>query len=259
MGVFDKVTLEIHYGGLFSSKPYRSYQGGLVEYIHDYDIDFVSYWELIDILGDLKLPSSSLLYYVIPGVSFDHGLRAVTNDRGVVDMIRYYRDSGCLPIYVESVDPLQVVGEDGQVIGQDNEYVVGDVLMIEPDYGDGVVVDDMPLGDGDVTQAEVNNVDVNVNERVSNVDVNVNEGVRFWQALKLHRVRRVYDFVYKRNENKRITVVCKYWHKDHGECQWRIHASPIGGQSTFQIKTFHQKHTCGRDFYNHLVTSRYIS
>ncbi|KAK3004656.1 hypothetical protein RJ639_019410 [Escallonia herrerae] len=80
-------------------------------------------------------------------------------------------------IQQERVDPLQVVREDGQVIGQDSEDVVGDVLMIEPDYGDGVVVDDMPLGDGDVTQAEVNNVDVNVNEGVSNVDVNVNEGV----------------------------------------------------------------------------------
>ncbi|KAK2975349.1 hypothetical protein RJ640_009703 [Escallonia rubra] len=59
--------------------------------------------------------------------------------------------------------------------------------MIEPDYGDGVVVDDMPLGDGDVTQAEVNNVDVNVNEGVCSEGVceglnggdenNVDEGV----------------------------------------------------------------------------------
>ncbi|KAK3008268.1 hypothetical protein RJ639_014954 [Escallonia herrerae] len=165
--VFDNVTLEFHYGGLFTSSPNRTYQGGIVASIENYDLDFISYWELIGLLeDDLRLPSSSLLYYVIPGVTFDHGLRSIIDDGGVADMVRYCSDSGVLPIYVEKVDPLQVVGVDGQV-------VLGNVLRIE--CGDNGDVDDgMAVGDGDITQAEAG-VNVEATPMASDLETKAKE------------------------------------------------------------------------------------
>ena len=75
----------------------------------------------------------------------------------------------------------------------------------------------------------------------------------FRQALVEWTVRQGYDIKYLKNENKRITVVCKF---DYG---FRIHASPMQGEKTFQIKTFKPKHTCGMKFKSHLVTSSYIA
>ena len=62
-----------------------------------------------------------------------------------------------------------------------------------------------------------------------------------------------YDIKYTRNENARITAICK------NDCGWRIHASLVQGEKTFQIKTINPVHKCGRSYDNHLVTSRYLS
>ena len=75
----------------------------------------------------------------------------------------------------------------------------------------------------------------------------------FRQALVEWTVRQGYDIKYLKNENKRITALCKY------DCGFRIHASPMQGEKTFQIKTFKPKHECGMRFQNHLVTSNYIA
>ncbi|GAB2228473.1 hypothetical protein Drorol1_Dr00023766, partial [Drosera rotundifolia] len=40
-------------------------------------------------------------------------------------------------------------------------------------------------------------------------------------------------------------------------CFWRIHASAFPGVG-FQIKSFHNKHTCGRVYKIHLVNFRYV-
>ena len=43
------------------------------------------------------------------------------------------------------------------------------------------------------------------------------------------------------------------------ECGFRIHASPMQNESTFQIKSLKPLHSCGRTYDNHQVTSRYLS
>ena len=58
----------------------------------------------------------------------------------------------------------------------------------------------------------------------------------FRQAMKEWNVQNGYDIKYIRNENKRITAFCKV------ECGWRIHASPMQGEKTFQIKSLEPNH-----------------
>ncbi|KAK3043713.1 hypothetical protein RJ639_001909 [Escallonia herrerae] len=365
---------------------------------------------------DLRLSSSSLLYYVIPGVSFDHGLRSITDDRGVADMVVLgnvlrieYGDNGDVDDgmavgggdITEAEAVVNVEGNADESVNEDvnecvnegvNEEVTegvteGDEAELENEglteaegVNEGVTegdeaelenkrltevegvnegeteddeaelenegltkaeaVNEKEIEDDDSEEVNVDDEDVVIEdegpdppelheglerrhedddifkgpESGDRWDVNVDKRGEQWysdgddsdelrslvgsesdedlaprypefnektswegetcpdlfvgmkfsnpqvfrQALKLHCVRG-YDFVYKKNENRRITDVCKYWDKEHGECQWRVHASPIGGEQTFQIKTMFQIHTCGRDFDNHLVNSRYIA
>ena len=75
----------------------------------------------------------------------------------------------------------------------------------------------------------------------------------FRQALVGWVVRPGYDIKYLKNEKKKIMAVCKF------DCGFRIHASPMQGERTFQIKTFKPKHACGMKFNSYLVTSSYIA
>ncbi|KAK3027867.1 hypothetical protein RJ639_041501, partial [Escallonia herrerae] len=144
MVVFDTISLKIHHGGYFTGVPNMEWKGGVVDVLDGMDVDLMSYWELVGIIGDLGLPSSSLMYYQVPGLDFRSGLRLITDDNGVMSMLEYYKSTDMVPLYVERVDPLQVVGSDGNVI-------VGDRLLIENNNGDQ---EEIEVGDGDVTQAD---------------------------------------------------------------------------------------------------------
>ncbi|KAL0003636.1 hypothetical protein SO802_011197 [Lithocarpus litseifolius] len=50
------------------------------------------------------------------------------------------------------------------------------------------------------------------------------------------------DIKFKLNEKTKVSVHCKY------ECGWRVYASQILGELTFQIKTMVPTCTCGRTF-----------
>ncbi|KAK2973851.1 hypothetical protein RJ640_003259 [Escallonia rubra] len=144
MVVFETISLKIHHGGYFTGVPNMEWKGGVVDVLDGMDVDLMSYWELVGIIGDLGLPSSSLMYYQVPGLDFRSGLRLITDDNGVMSMLEYYKSTDMVPFYVERVNPLQVIGSDENVI-------VGDRLLIENNNGDQ---EEMEVGDGDVTQAD---------------------------------------------------------------------------------------------------------
>ena len=66
-------------------------------------------------------------------------------------------------------------------------------------------------------------------------------------------VRKPVDIKFKLNEKNKVSVYCK------NECGWRLYASTISGEMTFQIKTFHPTCTCGRSFHHTHVTSAYVA
>ncbi|KAH7842834.1 hypothetical protein Vadar_009640 [Vaccinium darrowii] len=82
---------------------------------------------------------------------------------------------------------------------------------------------------------------------------------QFREFLKEWNVANGYDIKYTKNESSRITSVCKYdiKYKKNG-CTWKIHASPIGRITTFQIKTIKRKHKCGMQYDNKQANSSYL-
>ena len=55
------------------------------------------------------------------------------------------------------------------------------------------------------------------------------------------------------NEKTKISVHCK------NDCGWRLYASFVPEELTFQIKTFHSICTCGRSFQYSQVISSYVA
>ncbi|XP_073015717.1 uncharacterized protein [Primulina eburnea] len=66
-------------------------------------------------------------------------------------------------------------------------------------------------------------------------------------------VRSGVELVFKKNEKRRVTAVCK------DGCEWRLHTSLVMGGPTFRIKTLTGKHTCVRASSNKLATYKYLS
>ncbi|KAG8378803.1 hypothetical protein BUALT_Bualt07G0022900 [Buddleja alternifolia] len=62
---------------------------------------------------------------------------------------------------------------------------------------------------------------------------------QYKEVLKAWVVRKGWDVIFLRSEKRKVTVICKNGY------EWRIHASPIMGSITFQIKSIKGQH-----FYN---------
>ncbi|KAK4409477.1 hypothetical protein Sango_0020700 [Sesamum angolense] len=75
---------------------------------------------------------------------------------------------------------------------------------------------------------------------------------QFRVVLRDWCIRNGVDLEFLRNEAARVTAKCK-------SCEWRIHASPIQGGPTFQIKTIKCEHTCARTYDNKLANASYIA
>ncbi|KAL0396290.1 UNVERIFIED_CONTAM: hypothetical protein Scaly_0077400 [Sesamum calycinum] len=78
-------------------------------------------------------------------------------------------------------------------------------------------------------------------------------GKIFREVLRDWCVRHGYDLEFIGNETQRITAKCKKG------CNWRIHASPIQNEQTFQIKSLKGEHNCARTYVNSLAQSKYLA
>jgi hypothetical protein len=75
----------------------------------------------------------------------------------------------------------------------------------------------------------------------------------FREALREYVVNKAVDIKFKLNEKTKISFHCK------NDCGWRLYASVIPGELTFQIKTFHSVCTCGKSFQHSQVSSSYVA
>ena len=97
------------------------------------------------------------------------------------------------------------------------------------------------------------------NEKTSMSNPELCKGIKFLNgkvfraALREYVVRKPVDIKFKLNEKTKVSVHCKY------ECGWRVYASQITGELTFQIKTMVPTCTCGRTFKHNQVTSTYVA
>ncbi|KAL3532632.1 hypothetical protein ACH5RR_006153 [Cinchona calisaya] len=76
----------------------------------------------------------------------------------------------------------------------------------------------------------------------------------FRAALKDYVIQKGFPIQRLKNEKSRCTAKCGV-----EGCPWRIHASPVGDSTIFQIKTYNPQHTCVMDRKNPEATSDWIA
>ncbi|KAH7834228.1 hypothetical protein Vadar_013947 [Vaccinium darrowii] len=75
----------------------------------------------------------------------------------------------------------------------------------------------------------------------------------FRKLLREYHIKEGYTFKFVKNESKRVTVVCAR------NCGFRLHASPMYEERSFQIKKINQQHECTRVYTNNNATSSWLS
>ncbi|XP_058218763.1 uncharacterized protein LOC131329571 [Rhododendron vialii] len=75
----------------------------------------------------------------------------------------------------------------------------------------------------------------------------------FRKLLREYHIKEGYTFKFVKNESTRVTVKCAF------DCGFRLHASPMYGEKSFQIKNIWQQHTCTRNYTNNNATASWLS
>jgi hypothetical protein len=76
----------------------------------------------------------------------------------------------------------------------------------------------------------------------------------FRKAVRQYNILRGKDLRFKKNELKRIVVVCK-----DSNCKYRVYGRQLKNEQTFLLVSIKPKHTCTRRYQNHMVTSTWIA
>ncbi|XP_058180113.1 uncharacterized protein LOC131298654 [Rhododendron vialii] len=74
----------------------------------------------------------------------------------------------------------------------------------------------------------------------------------FRGLLKEFHIREGCEYTYLKNESSRVTVICQE------KCGFRLHASPVHGEKSFQIKRLSANHCCTRKYIKY-ATSKWIA
>ncbi|KAH7848811.1 hypothetical protein Vadar_008331 [Vaccinium darrowii] len=98
------------------------------------------------------------------------------------------------------------------------------------------------------------NEDVDMKNPVMKKGMKFTNVTVFRKALREWQVQGGYDIKFVKNESTRVTAICK-----EKKCGFRIHASNMQCEKTFQLKSIIPNHDCHRTYNNHLVTSAYIA
>ncbi|XP_020417204.1 uncharacterized protein LOC18781319 [Prunus persica] len=73
------------------------------------------------------------------------------------------------------------------------------------------------------------------------------------QAIQIYGALRSYECKVVKNDKFRLSAKCKEG------CKWRLYASLMQGENTYQIKSYTPKHSCSKGFHNKNITSTFLS
>jgi hypothetical protein len=78
--------------------------------------------------------------------------------------------------------------------------------------------------------------------------------IEFRKAVRQYNIIRGKDLKFKKNENKRIMIVCKDL-----RCEYRVYGRQLKNVMTFLLVSLRPQHTCTRKYQNHMLTSSWIA
>ncbi|KAH7849908.1 hypothetical protein Vadar_024820 [Vaccinium darrowii] len=130
-------TVEIHHQGHFVENPVR-YVEGFVNHVDDCDPEKWSKLEVEDIVERLGYPKHKLLWYRIPGLGLEEGLRVIGTNKDAMNMTTVVKGHEQIEVYVE------------HIVDEVDEHVIGLQALLAPEIAEGVEMHDILIQDDKV-------------------------------------------------------------------------------------------------------------
>ncbi|GFY96753.1 hypothetical protein Acr_11g0010590 [Actinidia rufa] len=125
-------TLQILHGENFVQGEQVTYVNG-DEYISTIDSDFMSYFELIDIMKDIGYPNHPIVYYKLPNSDMNTDLVKLTSDAEIVHMMRMLGVT-----YTEWHDDMQIDSDKEAFSGMEESSTDDEEELGDKEVGDNV-------------------------------------------------------------------------------------------------------------------------
>jgi hypothetical protein len=80
------------------------------------------------------------------------------------------------------------------------------------------------------------------------------DAAKFRKVVRQYNIIRRKDLKFKKNEKKRIMIVCK-----DAKCKYRVYGRQLKDEMTFLLISLRPKHSYTRKYQNHMITSSWIA
>ncbi|XP_076901770.1 uncharacterized protein LOC143556301 [Bidens hawaiensis] len=257
-----KMIAICHYGGEF-----ETYEDGLMSYSggDSYAVDLEINMQLSGFKQEIAEAIDStvdgmLIKYFLPGNN--KNLITVSKDKDFSRMVNYYNEFDQFEVYVmKESSPAKTLKKkpvrrpqttqpetQTQVVavlppadmGPPNVAPLNEVADIET--VDEITPVPVPISVNPFPMSVTNNEHIGA-KQWENLIIGVGQRfhslAEFREALRKYSIAHGFNYVYKKNENQRVTVKCKF-----ENCQWRIHASKLSTTQLVCIKTMRPTHSC---------------
>jgi hypothetical protein len=143
----DICMFEVHYNGSFNRQNRYTYVGGLVDNHYVTDVHKMSVLNIEELCKDYGYKPGDLIHYKLPNKSFDEGLRLLSSDHDVNEMISQHVGHGLAELYLVSFHSSNAEIEDDNA-EEDGEYE-RTVVYRKDDFWDEVLSVDTTDDDND--------------------------------------------------------------------------------------------------------------
>nr|KAJ0206594.1 hypothetical protein LSAT_V11C500244760 [Lactuca sativa] len=275
-GLFAMV--ELNYQGVFNRNPF-SYTRGVKTMFTDVDFSSMTYYEFVSFFKRFMHEECKKFYYCERGNSLMEGLNPISNDVEYAAFIfDAYGIDGVISVYVDHIgvgvdgwldDEDNDVDEHESCIDGENEDNIDEVRNVAFEVNEVVVHMNRTSNDPFLSKLCVDDEDENNivdDDNGREVEVNIqthsifNEllhwkkqktilGMRFKgpgqvkSMLCNYAVANGYQLCFEKNDRTRLLVRCS---KD--ACTFRLWASWMSDEESFQIKSLKADHNCARNF-----------
>nr|KAJ0227269.1 hypothetical protein LSAT_V11C100004300 [Lactuca sativa] len=258
LSMAEFISIKLYFQGVFINKHF-CYSDGIHHVFDDIDFAGMTHKEFIGFLERFTQEKFQKVYYCQSDLEIPEGLTLISNDLEYQDFIDVAYMCGVqLPVYIDHFGThlqafCDVASKEKDI--KDNCYVMSN-MSIEMDNGiDLTLIEFMsPHKSNMEGDNEDNNVpDVKGQPRL-NEDLPWKKqlpilGMRFTNPKQLkfmlcnYVVANEFELYYEKNDSKRLLVKCCA-----SECTFRLWASWMRDEQSFQIKSLINEHNCARNF-----------
>nr|GEY66826.1 transposase, mutator type [Tanacetum cinerariifolium] len=132
--------LKINHSGAFTPPPKIRYKGGKVNWVDTIDSDVFYVVEVNNMMKELgyEKPSFDYYYYKEPKNDLDNGLKKLSSNQDVLQMLNYVEKYKVIDLYVDHYVTKETVNVDESLLVNelDNDLVIGNEMLRENDKED---------------------------------------------------------------------------------------------------------------------------